>query len=900
MFSIENSVVKTLHNSHTKVLALKLHLPDFPLNFIQRDQLMLKIQEHQHCHLHILNAASGYGKSLALAQWFQIRRAEQEAITWLTLDEKENDPIRLLTYLIAALKNVDASACNGSLELLEKKSDIDAIVDTLIYEMDCFLGPVHFALDDFQTITNPFCINIFDRILKYSKGNIRFYILSQLSTPLNVTRLLGEGRYIEYSESDLQLNKQEYLQWFELENFNNPTKELSASFYELSQGWFVGLALLKQVMNYDDELSLMGSEKIITDYLAAQWRSKITEDEYTICLHLAALNKANGFYMDHVFNREGSQQALSSLADKHVHVLRDSHHNDWVYLHPILGRFLSHYIDDFELSDQLDRASEWLNHHKLGVDAVNMALRSGSQQQTANILEKNAESIFEKHDLAQLLVWREQLPDEVIMSSPKLVIIFSWTLAFAQQFDEAERLLAQMDRQFNLSKVEDSNGISGQLFAIRGYIARCRGKMSNAIQLCNQALEKLDSRHYIAKSITYFNLSNVYMSQDKLAQSRHYNRLSFETARAARSIHLEMQALHEHARIEQVRGNLHLAEKLLNEGLSLSKKLCNDDVAAPYGRLLIYKGYILWLKNKSKESESLLKQGIEIAERNHDAYIIMGYVLLNNIARQNGHVEQAYDWLSQVESILQYWSVPSFIYQPWLSTMRVNLQIDENKIETAINNLKQLYASTQQNEYALSPEHYPGLRRLCDVFYVRAKSFSGQHSKALNLLDKKLENDGDSQQGFSLIFRLLMRALLRYQLGYEDNALQDFRRALMLAEKDYCIMPFIEYSQSMAALYEQLPEHIQEMPFVQDILSNINLQEQPQHNQSFAKVRMVISQREMAVLKLIAEGLSNQEIAERLFISLHTVKTHARRINAKLSVKSRTQAIIKAREVGVI
>ncbi|OUR67121.1 hypothetical protein A9Q73_06080, partial [Bermanella sp. 47_1433_sub80_T6] len=89
-------------------------------------------------------------------------------------------------------------------------------------------------------------------------------------------------------------------------------------------------------------------------------------------------------------------------------------------------------------------------------------------------------------------------------------------------------------------------------------------------------------------------------------------------------------------------------------------------------------------------------------------------------------------------------------------------------------------------------------------------------------------------------------------------------------------------------------------PFVQGILKHIDLSKVEGPNQAFAQARSVISQREMAVLKLIAQGMSNQEIAENLFISLHTVKTHARRINAKLAVKSRTQAIIKAREVGLI
>jgi len=145
-----------------------------------------------------------------------------------------------------------------------------------------------------------------------------------------------------------------------------------------------------------------------------------------------------------------------------------------------------------------------------------------------------------------------------------------------------------------------------------------------------------------------------------------------------------------------------------------------------------------------------------------------------------------------------------------------------------------------------------------------------------------------------------MRALLRFQLGNEDEALQDFKKAVTLAQDDQCLMPFIEYSSGMSALYTRLPQTLKQQPFVQLILQNIEVVEDETHNQAFAQAKSVISQREFAVLELIAQGLSNQAIAEKLFISLHTVKTHARRINAKLNVKNRTQAIIRAKEIGLI
>lgn len=900
MFSIENSVVKTLSESRIRVLAMKLQLPLLPLNFIRRDAVIAKLEQYCASHFHILEAAPGYGKSLALAQWLHQKKQHKEAVAWLTLDPKENEPLRLLTYLICAIHSADNKCVKQSLKALEDGKSLEAIIALLHQELAAMTQLLHLSLDDVHHIHNEDSLDILKALMAYASPNLKLYFTCTSTFPIDVARLVAQGQCVRYNEHDLALSKEETLQW--LSNvIKEPLEPIQVDeIYRQSAGWFAGLVLIKEVYQSTHTTKIKGDERILSEYFEQLWRPLIDDHEYLLCTRLAYIGKASGLYLDAVYDSDGSPSALTTLANKHALVIADEKQNSWFYLHPLLDVYLSSLVDGLTRLDELENASAWLHQHGHYVEAVEMALKAGNKQQAAHLLQTTAEAILEEQDIAQLLAWKKQLPDDVITVSPRLVIIFSWTLAFAQQLDDAERLMAQMDRFTMADKSVISDGISGQLFAIRAYIARCRGKINNAIQLCRQALEKLEDGHYVAKAITYFNLSNVYMTLNKLSEARHYNRLSFETARAVGSVHLEMLALHEQARIEQVKGNLHLAEKLLNEGLALSERLPSRQRAAAYGRLLIYKGYMVWLRNRSDEAEKLLVQGIEISEQCHDSYIIMGYVLLNNLARQRGQLEKAYDYLSKVEAILQYWSVPGFIYQPWLSTMRVNLLIDENKIDTAQANLKYLHGLLEQNEYSLSPEHYPDLKGLVDVFSVRAKSIAGQHKLALKQLDKKLDDNGQNQQGFALIFIYLMRALLRYQLGQEDNALQDFRKAIAMAEKNFCIMPFIEYSPGMAALYQQLPSNIKQKEFVRTILSNIELNDQGHHNQAFAQVRSIISQRELAVLKLIAEGLSNQEIAERLFISLHTVKTHARRINGKLGVKSRTQAIIKAREIGVI
>lgn len=900
MFSAESSVVKSLAHNSVRVLAMKLQLPLLPVEYVKRQTLMAKLQDKSdRCRLIGFVGPSGYGKSFALAEWLHIKAQSRETVAWLTLDSKENNLFRFITYVVSALNSASPDLGVKALELINDKEDEEVIFNTLMAEIMSIDETIHLALDDVHHIQDENVWSVIDQLLRFSPKNLNIYFTSQKKIPLELSTLQAQNRAAIVTESDLALTKLESESWLKRHD-DSLSIEQGNHFYELSQGWITGLELLHQLFTLHEGLDLKGDEDLLVGYFEENIVSQLTESELSFCKQIAALDKANAEYINSVFSRQDGESIIASLSDKHCFVIPDGVENSWMTLHPLFKAYLLKGQDLQVAKAICSRACKWLHGQGRNVLAVEMAIKSDDKQQAAKLLQITAEKILEEQDIAQLLLWRQQLPDDVITSSPRLVIIFSWTLALAQQLDDAERLMAQMDRLLAIDKSLINDEVSGQQFAIRAYISRCRGNIDNAIQLCNQAIDKLPSQNYVARAVTYFNLSNAYMTLDNLTEARQYNRLSFETARAAGSVHLEMLALHEQARIEQVKGNLLLAQKLLRTAIDLSEKLQNKHKAAAYGRVLIYLGYLTWLGNETEKAEALLHQGMAVSKACRDPYIIMPFVLLGNIARQKGNSELAFDYLTDCEAQLQRWSVPGYIFQPWLSTMRVNLLIDQGKIDNALGNLKSLFALLDNNPYALSPEHYPALRGLAEVFYVRAKSISGHHKDALNLLDKKLQSGTLNQQGFALIFIYLMRALLRFQLGQEEGAYQDFRQALSMAESENCIMPFIEYSSGMTALYSQLPQQLKNRPFVETILQNIELGDDDGKNQAFAQARSVISQRELGVLKLIAQGMSNQEIAEKLFISLHTVKTHARRINSKLSVKSRTQAIIKAREIGLI
>ena len=901
MFSVESSVVKTLAHNSVRVLAMKLQLPYLPLDMVKRDSLMSAFEAQADTgQVALLQAAPGYGKSTTLAQWLFQKKQQQEKVAWLTLDPKENELKRFVTYLACAVNAADPNLVLSALDALDKDQSPQDVFHLLLNDISQSQDIIYLGLEGIHYLDQAPVLDMLEQLILYPPAQLRLYLTTCHPLPFSTARLESQDRLTVFSENELKFSQDETLQWISKYCPENTANQMVESIHNSSQGWVNGLKLIQKISPDFNNVSLQGDENILVNYFQQEWLGKLNDDELRICKQLAILGSANSEYLDEVFNQGDSAEILKGLVKKHIFVNADTTQNSWVSLHELLKLVLYFSEDKAYINTVYSKACEWLYNNGKTILAVDMALKSQDKHQAARLLERSADGIMENLDLAQLLSWKQQFPDEMVSESPRLILIFSWTLVYSQQHDEAERLLVKMDRFFTAGKAQVSDELSGQLFSIRGYIARCRGNINNAIHLCEQALSKISKSNYAARIGTYLNLSNAYMTQDDLSQARKYNRYAFEAARGAGSIHLEMIALHELARIEQVKSNLFLASKLIEKGLLLSERLANRDNAMGYGRLLIYKGYLNWLLNNVPEAKQNLLQGMQVAQRCHDVYIMMAYVVLSNVERHRNHTEKAYDHLYYAEAKLQSWGVPGFIYQPWISVMRGNLLIDQGKLDEALVNFKKMYQLLDSNPYALSPEHYPALRSLLDILFVRAKSIGGFHKEALKLLEDKLTNNGKPLQGFSLIVGHLMRAILRFQLGNEDEALQDFRKAVDIAERENCIMPFIEYSSGMTAIYQQLPSNLKEKPFIQSIMAHIDISKEQGPNQGFAQVKTMVSQREMAVLKLIAQGLSNQGIAEHLFISLHTVKTHARRINAKLNVKSRTQAIIKAREVGLI
>jgi LuxR family maltose regulon positive regulatory protein len=185
---------------------------------------------------------------------------------------------------------------------------------------------------------------------------------------------------------------------------------------------------------------------------------------------------------------------------------------------------------------------------------------------------------------------------------------------------------------------------------------------------------------------------------------------------------------------------------------------------------------------------------------------------------------------------------------------------------------------------------------LMDCLQVREAIASGDLVRARDNLESIHQRYGDSLPwGLQLHVGLLNSVLLLSEKGVQA-ARKQLEVVVVQASTEHFISPFLELSKELAPVMDKAFSFLPKSDFTKALGELFGCEAEPLVGQ----LAEPISEREQGVLELIAKGLSNQAIADKLHISLHTVKTHARRINAKLDVKSRTQAIVRARELGLL
>ena len=396
-------------------------------------------------------------------------------------------------------------------------------------------------------------------------------------------------------------------------------------------------------------------------------------------------------------------------------------------------------------------------------------------------------------------------------------------------------------------------------------------------------------------------LANLAIVQGDLWRARTLNREALDSAQRVGNPLFEALAHYDRARALQARGEVQRALQEVQRGLLRLSGLSGTRQYAVRARLTLYEGFLLSLRLQPRQARERLLAGIVEARACRDISLLIGHCVLANMEGRAGDLSAAHAHLAEAERLMHIWDIPPIYYLAMITLCKCELWLLQGQTDLAGIWLSRLAQTYSGEKAAAAPEFHPYLPWHVDLQQARLERQRGQLAEAERRLRALIERARGTGGQLLQALALTQLTSLLLDTGAEQEARQYLAQALE-ASSGGGLLPFHELlvaqpdwlrgqllglpdSALRAALLAELPRACAATPLSAE---------------QNAAVVEALSSRELAVLQLIAQGCSNQEISERLFISLHTVKTHARHINSKLAVERRTQAVARAKALGLL
>jgi LuxR family maltose regulon positive regulatory protein len=433
-----------------------------------------------------------------------------------------------------------------------------------------------------------------------------------------------------------------------------------------------------------------------------------------------------------------------------------------------------------------------------------------------------------------------------------------------------------------------------QWLALSGVIARGRGDRALTLAYCGEALQSLPCKRYGQRLVCLSTLSNLAITDADFWHARGWNREALELAQRVGNPLFEALAHYDRARVLHARGEVLRALDEVRQGLQRLQGLSGQRLYAVRARLTLYEGYLLVSRLQSAQGRARLRAGLGEARACRDISVLIGHCVIATLDGREGHFAGAFAELAEAERLMHIWDVPPIYYLAMITLVKCELWLAQGRTDLAESWLLRLGQTYGGEQPAAAPEFHPLLPLHIELQQALLERIQLRTEASVQRLSGLVER-GVASGGMLLAVSALCQWLaLLLAEGRDAQAAGLLPKALEAAQGGVLqpFQPLLEKHPQW--LHEQLAAR-SACPVQVELLKRL-----PPLPAVSSGSGEALSGRERAVLELIAQGCSNQQISERLFISLHTVKTHASHINSKLGVERRTQAVAKAKALGLL
>ena len=902
------------------LLATKLHVPGPRPGFVPRPRLTGKLAPG----LVLVCAPAGFGKTTLLADWL---RSGGQPVAWLSLDVGDNDPARFWRHVVAALDRAQPGIGERVAPLLgPPMSSSEGLVTALINELTARLGEneIVLVLDDYHLVDARQVHASLAFLLEHLPPGLHLVLASRSDPPLPLARLRARGQLTELRTDDLRFTAEEAAALLRESAGGALPGTAVAALVARTEGWAAGLQLAALSLRGRSDIAefvaaFSGSHRYILDYLTGEVLDGQSEQVREFLLETSVLERLSGGLCDAVTGRDDGQAMLEQVEQAGLFLMPLDEVRGWWRYHRLFADLLRAHVQQQRpgrVAVLHRAAAAWYAERGLADDAVRHVLAAGDTAWAARLIEQHFDAtLYLRSEGETAQRWLAALPAELVQSRPRLLLaqaLLAATLGRAEAMDgpvaAAERALADPAPTAG-EPFEPSAGKAASMLANipavialhRSFLAQLRGDAEGTAAFASRALAELGGDERMLSSTAQGLLAAAEWLRGRLAEAEQAFMSSIDGWQVGQPISWGIYQL---GQVQRAQGRLDAAAETYQKTLDIPA-VSGPPPAPPAGPAYVGLGEVAYQRNELDSALRQVTEGIALCRQFlYPAPLGIGLVTLAWIRQAQGDPGGALEAMDEAARAALGPAVTGLLNP--VPAQRARLLLAQGDVAAAARWVK---------ERGLSPGDEPGYPREPEyLMLARVLLAQDRPAQALMLLERMLAAAAGQGRIGSVIEIGALRALALAACGDQDASVDALARALALGCPQGYVRVFADEGAPMAALLARLAAAQKaesaaacDVPpgCLAKVLRAFGGQDDPQgagRGTAVAVPGLVeqLTARELEVLALMATGMSNPRIAGQLVITLDTVKKHVSHLLDKLGAANRTEAVTRARQLGLI